>query len=125
VEPILGGTLAAPAVRPWAARGLIFVAVLLVGTAAGAIISHFVRLSIFSSLDRMLGALFGALRGLVLLGVLAMLSQSVKLNEVPWYRQSLLLPYAERVVGLLRTLTGATATAMSTATVVAGSDRES
>ena len=48
LEPHLGGALTSPLIRPWAARGIIFVGILLVGTAAGAIISHFVRLSIFS-----------------------------------------------------------------------------
>ncbi len=107
LEPHLGGAMDNPLVRPWAARGIIFVGVLLVGTAAGAIISHFVRLSIFSGADRMLGALFGALRGLVLLGVVAILSHTVKLDGEAWYRQSMLLPYASRVADILRVTAGA------------------
>ena len=109
LEPHLGGALAGAAVRPWAARGLIFIGVLLVGTAVGAITTHFVRLSIFSGMDRMLGALFGAARGVVLLGVFALLAQTAKLNAEAWYQQSLLLPYAERAAVLLRKLTGASA----------------
>jgi membrane protein required for colicin V production len=119
VEPYLGGALAGAAVRTWAARGLVFVCVLLIGTATGAIVSHFVRLSIFSSMDRMLGALFGAARGMVLLGVFAILAQSVKVNEVAWYKQSLLLPYAERVASLLRAFAGARLETVSSAVPVA------
>ena len=107
LEPHLGGALAGSLVRPWAARGIIFVGILLIGTAAGAIIAHFVRLSIFSGMDRMLGAFFGALRALVLLGVLAILSQTVKLDGEAWYRQSTLLPYASRMANILRVVTGA------------------
>ena len=47
---------------------MIFVAVLLVGTAIGTLVTHFVRLSIFSGIDRLLGGLFGLLRGVVMIG---------------------------------------------------------
>ena len=107
IEPYLGGSLTSPTVRTWVARGLIFIAVLLVGTAVGAIMSHFVRLSIFSGLDRMLGALFGALRSAVLLAMAAMLCQTAHISNEAWYRQSLLLPYAGRAADLLRSITGA------------------
>jgi membrane protein required for colicin V production len=114
LEPHLGGALTSPLIRPWAARGIIFVGILLVGTAAGAIISHFVRLSIFSGMDRMLGAFFGAVRGLVLLGVVAILGQTVKLDGESWYRQSTLLPYASRVADVLRVVTGTVREATAT-----------
>ena len=107
IEPYLGGSLSSPTVRTWVARGLIFIGVLLVGTAVGAIMAHFVRLSMFSGLDRILGALFGAMRGVVLLGMAAMLCQTAHLNGEAWYRQSMLLPYAGRAADLLRTITGA------------------
>src|SRR5258706_6465921 len=102
LEPHLGAALVGPGIRTWVARGLVFAAVLLIGTATGAIVSHFIRLSIFSGLDRMLGALFGALRAVVLLGVAAMLCQNAGLNAEDWYRRSVLVPYAERAAALLR-----------------------
>jgi membrane protein required for colicin V production len=104
--PHLGGMLAAPNVRPWAARSIIFLCVLVVGTTVGAILNHYVRLSIFSGLDRFLGLVFGTARAIVAFGFLAMLCQQLKVNDDSWYRQSMLLPYAERVAVLLRSLTG-------------------
>jgi membrane protein required for colicin V production len=106
LEPHLGGALAGEAVRPWAARTLLFVAVLLIGTAIGALVSHYVRLSIFSSVDRLLGFVFGFLRGVVALGVLAILSHAVSLQSESWYRGSVLVPYAEHAGNVLRTLVG-------------------
>jgi len=106
LEPYLGGALSDAAVRPWAARTIIFVAVLLVGAAVGALVSHFVRLSLFSGVDRLLGLLFGLLRGVVALGVLAMLAHAVRLQDEPWYRGSLLVPYAEQAGNVLRGLVG-------------------
>jgi membrane protein required for colicin V production len=106
LEPHLGGALSDAAVRPWAARTIIFVLVLLAGAGIGAIVSYFVRLSIFSSLDRLLGLVFGLLRGAVVLGLLAILCHAVRLNDESWYRESTLVPYAEHAGNVLRGLVG-------------------
>jgi len=106
LEPHLGGALTDAAIRPWAARAIIFVGVLLVGIAIGALLSHFVRLSVFSGVDRLLGMVFGLLRGVVVLGLLTMLAHAVRLNEEPWYRASVLVPYAEQSGNVLRALVG-------------------
>jgi membrane protein required for colicin V production len=107
VAPHLGGLLAASDVRPWAARVIIVVLVLLVGTATGAILAHYVRLSIFSGMDRLLGFGFGLLRGIVLLGVFVILGQLLRLQDEHWWRRSMLIPYGESVANGLRTLVGA------------------
>jgi membrane protein required for colicin V production len=106
LEPHLGGALSNPAVRPWAARTIIFVLVLIAGAAAGAITTYFVRLSLLRSLDQMLGLLFGLLRGVVVLGLLVMLCHALRLHEEAWYRNSTLMPYAEHAGNVLRGLVG-------------------
>ena len=106
LEPHLGGALSDEAVRPWAARTIIFVVVLLAGAGIGAIVAYFVRLSIFNSLDRLLGLVFGLLRGAVVLGLLAMLCHAVRLDQETWYRGSTLVPYAEQAGNVLRGLVG-------------------
>jgi membrane protein required for colicin V production len=107
VEPHLGGLLAGSAVRPWAARIVIVLLVLLVGSAFGSLLSHFVRLSIFSAMDRFLGFIFGVLRGWVLLGVFVILAQLLRLDGDRWWHRSLLIPYGESVADGLRTMVGA------------------
>lgn len=106
LEPHLGGSLADSALRPWAARTVIFVVVLLVGTTVGALINHFVRLSIFSGIDRLLGLVFGGLRAGIGLGLLAIACQAVQIDAEPWYRHSMLMPHAARIGTMLRTLGG-------------------
>lgn len=106
LEPHLGGALSSEAVRPWAARTIIFITVLLLGIVAGAIVTHFVRLSLFSSMDRLLGFLFGFLRGAVVLGLLVLLCHAVRLHDERWYRDSTLVPYAEHAGNVLRALVG-------------------
>jgi membrane protein required for colicin V production len=106
VAPHLGGLMAGSAVRPWAARVIIVVLVLLLGAAVGAALAHFVRLSIFSGMDRLLGFAFGILRGFVLLGVFVILGQLLRLQDETWWRHSMLIPYGESIANGLRVLVG-------------------
>jgi len=106
VAPHLGGLLAGSQVRPWAARVIIVVLVLLLGIGVGAALGYYVRLSIFSGMDRLLGFVFGVLRGFVLLGVFVILGQLLRLQDERWWRSSLLIPYGESVANGLRTLVG-------------------
>jgi membrane protein required for colicin V production len=107
LEPSLGGLLSSENVRPWAARAIIFIVVLLIGAGVGSVINYFVRLSIFSGMDRFLGALFGALRGIVVAGVLALLGQLLELDGERWWTRSVLVPYAVSVGQMLESATGA------------------
>ena len=106
IAPHLGGLLGESDVRPWAARIIIVLLVLLFGAALGAVLGHFVRLSIFSGMDRLLGFLFGMVRGFVLLGVFVILGQLLRLEGEHWWRGSLLMPYGESMANGLRTLVG-------------------
>lgn len=106
VEPHLGGLLAGSSVKPWAARIIVVLLVLLLGAAIGAMLSRFVRLSIFSGMDRFLGLIFGLLRGVVLLGVFVILGQLLRLEGEKWWTRSLLVPYGESVANGLRALVG-------------------
>ncbi|MGH8298629.1 MAG: CvpA family protein [Steroidobacteraceae bacterium] len=107
IEPHLGGLLAGSHVRPWAARVIIVALILLFGAGLGALLRHYVRLSIFSGMDRFLGFLFGAARGVVLIGVFVILGQLLQLDGEAWWRHSTLLPYGDTVASGLRVLVGA------------------
>lgn len=107
IEPHLGGLLGASYVRPWAARVIIVALILLFGAGLGAIVGHYARLSIFSGLDRFLGFLFGAARGVVLIGVFVILGQLLKLDGEVWWRHSTLIHYGDSVANGLRVLVGA------------------
>jgi membrane protein required for colicin V production len=106
VEPYLGGVLKDSAARPWAARAVVFVGLLLLGAAVGALVSQFARLSIFSGTDRLLGFVFGLLRGAVAVGVIVIIVQQLKIDREPEWQRSTLLPYAEQVASVLRSLVG-------------------
>ena len=106
LEPHLGGLLAGPQVRPWVARAVLLVGILLLGAAVGALVVYFVRLSIFSGMDRLLGFVFGLLRGLIVLGVLVIFCQTLRLDGERWWHKSLLIPYGESIASALRSLLG-------------------
>jgi membrane protein required for colicin V production len=106
VEPHLGGLLAYQGVSIWAARAIVFVIVLIIGSAIALIVSRVVRLSLFNPTDRAFGAGFGLLRGFVMLGLFVILCHAVRLQDEPWWRGSILVPYAEHVANVLRSLVG-------------------
>jgi membrane protein required for colicin V production len=106
VEPYLGGLLTNDALKPWVARTVIFVLVLLIGTTLGVVCSHFIRISMFSGTDRLCGALFGIVRGMVVVGAIVILCHGMQLQGENWYRQSILVPYGEHVANVLRSLVG-------------------
>ena len=62
LEPHLGGVLRQAPYGIWAARAIVFICVLVIGGIIGAIVNHFVRLSIFNGLDRLLGFVLGLVR---------------------------------------------------------------
>jgi len=107
LAPHLGAWLAQyPGPLTWTARGIIFIAVLLIGAVIGGLLGHFVRLSIFSTLDRFLGMLFGALRGVVAIGMLVILGQLLRMDAEDWWHTSVLIPHAEWIANGLRTIVG-------------------
>jgi membrane protein required for colicin V production len=63
-----------PQLRVVVAFALVFVGTLVLAALAAALITKFVKVSVLHSLNRWLGALFGLLRGLLILVVLAMVA---------------------------------------------------
>ncbi len=106
LEPHLGGALANESVRVWAARAILFVVVVLIGSGIALIVNHFVRLSLFSGTDRACGALFGLLRGFVMIGLFVIFCHAVRLDGEPWWRGSMLVPYGEHAANVLRAMVG-------------------
>jgi membrane protein required for colicin V production len=104
LEPQLGGMIGDPPVSTWAARTLIVIGVLIVGWLVAALLSYFLRHSGLSIVvDRLLGLLFGLVRGAVVVAVFVLLGEFVELNRVDWWRESQLLPYASELAGWIQT----------------------
>jgi len=106
VEPHLGGLLADPNVAPWAGRLVILVLVLLLGWIVGMLLGYLTRSLGLGPMDRILGLLFGVVRGMVLVGLLIIGGELLHMNNEEWWRQSKLVPYGESVGDWLRAMVG-------------------
>lgn len=91
--PWFGRWLDTPSLQTVAGFALLFFVVLLVG----AMINHFAALAIektgLTGTDRMVGMIFGLLRGGVLVAVLVLVGLLLKLGRDPWWQESFLIPY--------------------------------
>jgi membrane protein required for colicin V production len=106
VEPHLGGLLADPHIAPWVGRLTILVLVLLAGWVAGMLLGYFTRSLGLGPMDRVIGALFGIVRGMVLIGLLIIGGELLHLNHEEWWSRSKLVPYGETVGDWLRAMVG-------------------
>jgi membrane protein required for colicin V production len=104
LEPALGGAVGEPPISTWTARALIVLMVLILGWFVAALLSHILRHSGISILvDRLLGAIFGALRGAVVVAAFVLLGQFVELTQVEWWRESRTLPYMSEFASWIQT----------------------
>ncbi|HET7396597.1 MAG TPA: CvpA family protein [Gammaproteobacteria bacterium] len=84
-----------PSVRVVIGFIILFVLILLIGAAINFFIGKLVKRSGASMADRVLGVIFGLVRGVVIVVVLALIAGFTVLPHGPTWRNSLLAPYAE------------------------------
>jgi membrane protein required for colicin V production len=103
VEPHLGGLLAKAPFNTWAARTILLVAVLVTGWLVTGVLSYFAHQSGISlMLDRLLGVLFGCIRGVVLISITVMLAKQVQLDRTDWWQKSRFMPMAAEVASWIK-----------------------
>lgn len=109
LHPYLGGLLESPEQKAWVARGLMLIAVLLVGALIGTLLQWLTHTAAgLSTMDRLLGLFFGFTRGVLLAGFATLLGVSLKFEHESWWKDSHLAPYAETVGGWLAGFVGET-----------------
>ncbi|CUS49400.1 MAG: membrane protein required for colicin V production [Idiomarinaceae bacterium HL-53] len=83
-----------PMIRQGIAVVLLFVATLIVGAMITYLVGQLVERTGLSGTDRLLGAVFGALRGvLVVCGLLFVMDTFTGVSNELWWQQSLLIPH--------------------------------
>jgi membrane protein required for colicin V production len=94
--------LAEPGVREWMARAIMLLLVLLAGSLVGSIVAHFARRAIgLAAMDRLLGAVFGLVRGVVIVGLLVLAGRAAELDSEPWWAETKSMPAAREVASWL------------------------
>ncbi len=89
--------LSSEELQTWFGRVLVFALVLSIGGLLGWAVSKLVRLSVLSGIDRLMGAIFGAARGALLLAVFVIAGQLAGFDNDDWWLESRLIPPFETV----------------------------
>jgi membrane protein required for colicin V production len=90
--------------QTWFGRALIFLVILMIGGLLGWGIGRLVRMSALSGTDRLLGSVFGAGRGALLLAVFVIGGQFAGFNNDDWWLKSRLIPHAEIVADWIKVM---------------------
>lgn len=113
LETVFQPYIESPSLRRAVAIVSLFVLTLLIGSMVIFVISRLVTMTGLSGMDRLLGMVFGALRGVVLVVVLLMLGQYLlPLQQESWWQQSLLVPHFLRLEGWVVMFAGEIRTAV-------------
>ena len=96
--------LSLPSVRLGAALAMLFIATLIVGGMVNFLVGQLVEKTGLSGTDRLIGMLFGAARGILLVTLLILLAGLTPLPEDPWWKSSQLIGYFQELAIWLKSL---------------------
>lgn len=85
--------ISTPSLRLVASLAILFVAALLIGAVFNLVTRGLIRRSGLSGVDRFFGIAFGALRALLVVGVMVLLGRLVGVDQDPWWQESILIHY--------------------------------
>jgi membrane protein required for colicin V production len=103
VVPYLGGALAGTELQVWVARIIILLSVVVVAWLIGSLLGYLVQRSgLTLGIDRILGGVFGLVRGAVIVGFAVMLASAAALQGEPWWKASKLIPLGTEMASVLR-----------------------
>jgi membrane protein required for colicin V production len=103
VEPFVGGAFAGTELQVWVARLIVLIVAIVVAWIIGSLLGYLVQRSgLTLGLDRMLGGVFGLVRGVVIVGLAVMLADAARMHDEPWWKGSKLIPLGQDMAGVLR-----------------------
>lgn len=91
------GSIDLPSVRLAVAALILIVSILVLGSMLSWVVGRLVRSTGLSGTDRLLGAVFGALRGVLTVIALVAVASWTPVCQDPWWRQSRLIPTVEAI----------------------------
>ncbi len=101
---LLNGHVANPNIRLVVGFFAIFVIVLIIGSFISFLLVKLVHKTGLSGTDRLIGFIFGLLRGILLIALLLLLAKATGFDNTSWYKNSMLIPYFKDLVSWLQSL---------------------
>ncbi len=98
------GWISSEASQMWFGRFLVFVVVLFIGGLLGWGVSKLVSMSVMSGVDRFFGAIFGAVRGVLLAALVVIGGQFAEFDLDQWWQDSKLIPRLEVVAEWIKVM---------------------
>ena len=102
IAALLVDKISVPSVRIVSAFLILFVACLIVAGVINFLAGKLVEKTGLSGTDRMLGVVFGTVRGALVVGILVLLAGFTAVPKDPWWDQSMLLEHFETMAVELR-----------------------
>ena len=94
--------VAAPEVKLWITRGVVFLVVLALGGLMAALVRQAIRHTGLTGTDRLLGSLFGLGRGAIVVGLFVIALELAGLDQNAWWQEARLRPYGDRIADGIR-----------------------
>ena len=95
LQPYLGGLLRDTELQVWVARMILLSGVVICAWLLASLLGYLVQRSgLTLGVDRILGGVFGLVRGAVIIGFAVMLAEAADLQDEPWWKASKLMPLA-------------------------------
>ncbi len=101
LDPVLVG-ISSPALKLWLGRIIVFVGALLVGALLSHLVALLIRKTGLTGTDRALGMVFGAGRGVLVIGILVIGFQMLEMDQEPWWQDSLIVPRTADLTASIR-----------------------
>jgi membrane protein required for colicin V production len=97
----LGAWVKTPSLRLGLAFAILFLVVLILGGLVGFLVGQLVDKTGLAGSDQLLGMLFGAVRGIVLVAILVLLAGLTALPQDSWWQDSRLIVHFQRLAAWL------------------------
>lgn len=93
-----------PSLRLGVSFGILFLTALVLGALVNFLVGQLVDKTGLSGTDRLIGVVFGAARGVLLVAVLVLLAGLTPFPNDPWWQESRLIPFFQEVALWLKSL---------------------
>lgn len=102
LSSLLVGSIETDSLRWILAFVILFAATLIVGALLNHLLSHIIKATGLSGTDRVLGMVFGLIRGAIIVVIVIYGLQYTLLSNDDWWKQSTLIPYFEDMANWIR-----------------------